>query len=332
MSEAVPAPGRNNPPGIFISEEIVGTDGEPANQNIPSIPHNTHLGPGSIDIVPASPTGVGNCIPFGNNTSFGFTGFIYRNVPAFNLAPGTQIAFDLGSLNDVDTRRNIYFAVANINPAPPIHNGFDITSSQGITALGWTQVVSDTQVPQNPKGNFIKDDYELIYTSEVSFSFPGGGLIVGFGGSPPGAYADFGCEQVLVATTSADASGNFYSRFFLKPDQTLDVLDSFSGGGTALAIGGIVIGPSTITVDIDIKPGSDPNSINLKSKGVIPVAILTTDDFDAADVAPPSSSKAPARTTAAATWKTWTATGTWTGSATSAPRTQPSTRTPPTAP
>lgn len=32
---------------------------------------------------------------------------------------------------------------------------------------------------------------------------------------------------------------------------------------------------------IDIKPGSDVNSINLKSKGVVPVAILTTDDFDA---------------------------------------------------
>jgi len=34
---------------------------------------------------------------------------------------------------------------------------------------------------------------------------------------------------------------------------------------------------------IDIKPGSDVNSINLKSKGVVPVAILTTEDFDAMD-------------------------------------------------
>lgn len=44
--------------------------------------------------------------------------------------------------------------------------------------------------------------------------------------------------------------------------------------------------PPTIEVDIDIKPGSDPNSINLKSKGVVPVAVLTTDDFDASDVDP----------------------------------------------
>ncbi|MFW9833160.1 MAG: hypothetical protein ACFFEK_04140 [Candidatus Thorarchaeota archaeon] len=39
-------------------------------------------------------------------------------------------------------------------------------------------------------------------------------------------------------------------------------------------------------VEIDIKPGSLPNSINLKSKGKVPVAILTTDDFDASTVDP----------------------------------------------
>ncbi len=37
-------------------------------------------------------------------------------------------------------------------------------------------------------------------------------------------------------------------------------------------------------VEIDIKPGSFPNSINPKSKGVIPVAILTTAEFDASTV------------------------------------------------
>lgn len=41
-----------------------------------------------------------------------------------------------------------------------------------------------------------------------------------------------------------------------------------------------------IDIKIDIKPGSDPNSINLESKGVVPVAVLTTDDFDASNVDP----------------------------------------------
>jgi hypothetical protein len=41
-----------------------------------------------------------------------------------------------------------------------------------------------------------------------------------------------------------------------------------------------------IYVDIDIKSESDPNSINLKSKGKISVAILTTEYFDAYNVDP----------------------------------------------
>jgi hypothetical protein len=40
------------------------------------------------------------------------------------------------------------------------------------------------------------------------------------------------------------------------------------------------------TVSIDIKPGSYPNSINPNAGGVIPVAILTTDIFDASTVNP----------------------------------------------
>lgn len=37
---------------------------------------------------------------------------------------------------------------------------------------------------------------------------------------------------------------------------------------------------------IDIKPGSDPNSINLRSKGVVPVAMLSSEGFDAGTIDP----------------------------------------------
>ena len=37
-------------------------------------------------------------------------------------------------------------------------------------------------------------------------------------------------------------------------------------------------------VSIDIKPGSDPNGVNPRSKGVIPVAVLGSVDFDATQV------------------------------------------------
>ncbi len=57
------------------------------------------------------------------------------------------------------------------------------------------------------------------------------------------------------------------------------------GAGVAFAV--------VVEVDIDIKPWSDPNSINLKSKGVISVAILTTDVFDATTVDPLSAAFGP---------------------------------------
>jgi hypothetical protein len=70
-------------------------------------------------------------------------------------------------------------------------------------------------------------------------------------------------------TISAD--GTYFHGFGTGPGQNVE----WEAWGQAARI-----------VMIDIKPGSDPNSINLKSKGVVPVAVLTTDDFDASTVDP----------------------------------------------
>lgn len=43
---------------------------------------------------------------------------------------------------------------------------------------------------------------------------------------------------------------------------------------------------STIPVDIDLRPGSERNAVALRSRGRLPVAILSTPDFVAADVDP----------------------------------------------
>lgn len=44
--------------------------------------------------------------------------------------------------------------------------------------------------------------------------------------------------------------------------------------------------PQALTVAIDVKPGSFPNSINLRSSGVVAVAILSSSTFDATQVNP----------------------------------------------
>lgn len=65
-------------------------------------------------------------------------------------------------------------------------------------------------------------------------------------------------------------------------------LDCAGPDGFAIGEFGIatVIPEPPPTAEIDIKPGSYPNSINLGSKGVVPVAVLTTDDFDASTIDP----------------------------------------------
>jgi hypothetical protein len=102
--------------------------------------------------------------------------------------------------------------------------------------------VSDTQVPASPHGNTVIGDYELRYQAEKAFHFKGGGLIVGFGSSPPGQYADAGCEQVGVSTTNEDASGRFYARFCFKPNLATEPLDVAGDcGGTGVELQGMIL-------------------------------------------------------------------------------------------
>ena len=58
------------------------------------------------------------------------------------------------------------------------------------------------------------------------------------------------------------------------------------GGPLSSAV--ITIQAPLIDIPVDIKPGSCPNPVNVKSKGVIPVAILGTTDFDVTLIDPVS--------------------------------------------
>jgi hypothetical protein len=55
-----------------------------------------------------------------------------------------------------------------------------------------------------------------------------------------------------------------------------------------VVFGGSLQYQSALQVSIDIKPGSNPNSINLGSGGAVPVAILSTASFDATTIVPAS--------------------------------------------
>jgi len=115
--------------------------------------------------------------------------------------------------------------------------------------------IGNTAIPPEGSGNYyieILDSQEDSYTIQVA----GENLNAFF----------FGYDQ------NGDVSGGSFN---INGEEEFE-LGYSSEPGSQIEV--------TQIVDIDIKPGNDTNSINLKSNGVAPVAILTTPGFDATQV------------------------------------------------
>ncbi len=97
---------------------------------------------------------------------------------------------------------------------------------------------------------------------------------------PPGGFAGLNDTVPLSFRigTFNNVAGNY--------DVRIDHLSVWKGVLTAEQINAdfLATTTTTMTVAIDIKPGSNPNSVNPRNKGVVPVAILTDNTFDAATV------------------------------------------------
>jgi hypothetical protein len=161
----------------------------------------------TITVEPDSP-GAENAFPFGVGADdWGpFMGFVYKNVPAFQMKSGDVLAFDLNQLNDADDQLEIALAQTT-------SNGNDEPSA------GFTKIVSNTQVPANPRGDLADGTYELQYKAEASFDFPGGGLIIRFSNPGPELAADTVQDGVLHnGALSSDPSDQFVERFLRDPD------------------------------------------------------------------------------------------------------------------
>jgi len=91
----------------------------------------------------------------------------------------------------------------------------------------------------------------------------------GFGSLMALANAMEGDQPAMLIRIDHTTGQGIFSRFMPLP------LPDHSGARDALAA------LPAIEIPIDIKPGSWPNSLNLRKNGVIPVAVLSTEDFDA---------------------------------------------------
>ncbi len=108
------------------------------------------------------------------------------------------------------------------------------------------------------KTGLLRKWLQTVVVWQTVVDIPGVGFIFGMAFTPTG-------DLVLLDFAAVNYGIPLPSQLLLY-DSTYDADDFFT---------------TAIPVTIDIKPGSDPNSINPKSKGKIPVAILSTQDFDA---------------------------------------------------
>ena len=154
----------------------------------------------TVSVVPTAATS-NNQFPFGRPDIWPNLLWVYRNVPAFDLKPGDTVSFDLQAMNDV----SIQVAIAM---APATTNGGDVP------AAGLTQIVPNSELPANSRGDTITGDYELTFTSQAAFHFPGGGLIMQIG-QPAGAFTTDSSQDAVFTNNlakSTDPSGFFVKR------------------------------------------------------------------------------------------------------------------------
>lgn len=89
-------------------------------------------------------------------------------------------------------------------------------------------------------------------------------------------------DDAMTGVSTIEASNFLFGRTRAAAGAALDV--AFDNLSIQAPVGSCAAGP--LEIAMDIKPGGGPNSINPRSKGVIPVAILTSPTFDARTVDP----------------------------------------------
>jgi hypothetical protein len=152
--------------------------------------------------------------------------------------------------------------------------------SGGNAALTHTIVADNgTTTPNCNNGAFDSLGYNLADDDSCGFTEPTDLIVAD---ARLGHLTDNGgptrTQSLLVGSPAIDAGSPDC------PPPSTDQRGVLRPQGAACDVGAFESVLATILVEIDIKPGSDPNSINLSLGGDLPVAILGSDSSDVADV------------------------------------------------
>jgi uncharacterized delta-60 repeat protein len=198
--------------------------------------------------------------PDGKIVAAGIGGFFSRFALARYESDGSLDA-GFGSGGKVTTS----FAGENIESA----NGVAIQQNDKIVAAGRAFIQFDS--------SFALARYNA--DGSLDSTFGSGGKITTDFGNP----ADVG---VLCPPARKDCSEDIAAAVAIQPDGNIVAV---GGGGACIppclwTLARYLGDPTAIRVAVDIRPESSSNPIKLLSRGVVPVAVLTTDAFDAATI------------------------------------------------
>lgn len=150
--------------------------------------------------------------------------------------------------------------------SPRDPHSYTVTFSENVTATEFSVDLLD-------HGDFNQNNETPIRTTLVALDADGNEVdsdehsVSSTGGSFDA------CEENGLQTLSVEGDG--ITKIEIRQPDGEDVGTGFDN---------LTVRLLTTAASIDIKPGSDPNSINLDSGGVIPVAVLGSSDFDVSDV------------------------------------------------
>lgn len=165
-------------------------------------------------------------------------------------------------------------APSGINYLP----GDDNSKSFGNDGSIQTQTGEDLEIVFNP----------LIVVSSFSIDLADYGDWFPLGGTDPRTVnlQAFGYDNSLLATEKLEVSKNRaqYDASLLtlsvEAEDIASVTLTFEDMDNGIGFDNVTVSYTNVPVNIDIKPGSYPNSFNINGNGVIPVAILGSADFD----------------------------------------------------
>jgi uncharacterized repeat protein (TIGR01451 family) len=220
------------------------------------------------------------------------TGWYAGNSPIQNLevwdastVPWTRVQ----ATGDIGTPAGIAVANAIVNPLKLAKNDVIV----GEVYIGSTFTYEITYENMNPYAvtnvrivDTLPSELDFVSATHDGVYKPGTHTVLWNIGTVPAGQKGPTIELVVKVNMNAVPESTIYNYATIDADQVppTTVVDD-EGSGDPDDEPGTPIGKS-IPVPVDIKPASCPNPLNVGSNGILPVAIVGTDDFDVSTVDP----------------------------------------------